>query len=112
VALAYGANAVSNLIAWGYGFSLGLTCRRNRGPAAAEHRGLGEFYSARPSCDPYRVAPEEIPLATFLNAQQMTTNEFTSLDAALTLLFHVVARSRGASELIRSAKDYQGVWLT
>ena len=28
-------------------------------------------------------------------------NEITSLDAAMTLLFHVVARSRGASELIR-----------
>jgi hypothetical protein len=27
-----------------------------------------------------------------------TPNQITSLDAAMTLLFHVVARSRGASE--------------
>jgi len=33
----------------------------------------------------------------------MAHNEITSLDAAMTLLFHVVAHSRGASEFIRSA---------
>src|SRR5262249_33085449 len=31
-------------------------------------------------------------------------NEITSLDAAMAFWFHVVAHSRGASELIRSAK--------
>jgi hypothetical protein len=31
----------------------------------------------------------------------MMPNEITTLDAAMTLLFHVVAHSRGASEFIR-----------
>jgi len=30
-----------------------------------------------------------------------TPNKITSLDAAMALLFHVIAHSRGASELIR-----------
>jgi hypothetical protein len=30
-------------------------------------------------------------------------NKITSLDAAMTLWFHIVAHSRGASEFIRSA---------
>jgi hypothetical protein len=33
----------------------------------------------------------------------MMPNQITALDAAMTLLFHVVAHSRGASELIRYA---------
>ncbi len=36
----------------------------------------------------------------------MRHNEVTSLDAAMTLLFHIVARWRGASELIRWAEDH------
>jgi hypothetical protein len=34
----------------------------------------------------------------------MTPNEITSLDAAITMLFHVVAHSRGASEFYRWTK--------
>jgi hypothetical protein len=33
-------------------------------------------------------------------------NEVTSLDAAITLWFHVVAHSRGASEFCRSAQRF------
>jgi hypothetical protein len=34
----------------------------------------------------------------------MTPNEITALDAAMTLMFHVIPHPRGASELVRWAE--------
>jgi hypothetical protein len=48
-----------------------------------------------------RVSPSRMGLPV---AYDRAPNKITTLDAAMTLLFHVVAHSRGASEFGRSAK--------